>query len=123
MVSKDTIDTILKKFLTDSRRPGFLDKPEYKNYPKERTKEIYGSSCWYESHWSYEHVRTYVTNMILGRSYFCCAMPYQLAIEENFLDKVRVEDEMSESTFNSVALINVKVQLKFIEPFDSRGYA
>lgn len=102
LVAKDTIDTILKKFLTSPRRPGFLDNPEYANYPTERTKEIYASSCWYEGHWSYEHVRTYAVNMVRGRSYFVCAMPYQIAIKENLLDRERVEDEMSESTFNSV---------------------
>lgn len=102
MVSKDTIDTILRRFLTAPRHPGFLDKSEYANYPVERTKEIYASSCWYESHWSYEMVKSYVVNMIRGRSYFCCGMPYQLAIKENLLDKIRVEDEMSESTFNSM---------------------
>lgn len=121
MVDKNTIDTILKKFLTDSRRPGFLDKPEYKHYPKERTKEIYGSSCWYESHWSYELVRTYITNMILGRSYFACAMPYQLAIEENLLDKVRVEDEMSESTFNAVSFL-MEMQALFFGQSDGGLY-
>lgn len=105
MVDKNTIDTILKKFLTDARRPGFLDKPEYKDYPRERTKELYASSCWYESHWSYELVRSYITNMIMGRSYFACSMPYQLAIEENLLDRERVEDDMSESTFSSLSFL------------------
>lgn len=102
MVDKNTIDTVLRKFLTSPRHPGFLDKPEYINYPIERTKELYASSCWYEGHWSYEHVRSYVVNMIRGRSYFCCSMPYQLAIKESLLDRERVEDEMSESTFNDV---------------------
>lgn len=100
LVDKNTIDTVLRKFLTSQRHPKYLDKPEYKNYPKERTKELYASSCWYESHWSYELVRTYVVNMIRGRSYFCCAMPYQIAIKEGRLDKTKVEDEMSESTFS-----------------------
>jgi len=103
LVDKNTIDTILRKFLTAPRHPGYLDKLKYQGYPMERTKEIYASSCWYESHWSYEHVRTYVLNMLYGRSYFCCAMPYQLAIKENLLDRIRVDDEMSESTFNSVS--------------------
>lgn len=102
MVDKNTIDTVLRKFLTSPRHPGFLDKPQYVNYPIERTKELYASSCWYESHWSYEHVKSYVVNMIRGRSYFCCSMPYQLAIKENLLDRERVEDEMSETTFNEV---------------------
>lgn len=102
LVDKNIIDTILRKFLTATRHPGFLDKPEYADYPLERTKEIYASSCWYEAHWSYELARSYAVNMIRGRSYFICAMPYQMAIKENLLDRERVEDEMSESTFNSV---------------------
>lgn len=101
MVDKNTIDTVLRKFLTSQRHPAFLDKPEYKDYPKEKVKELYASSCWYESHWSYELVRSYVVNMIRGRSYFCCSMPYQLAIEEGRLDRTKVEDEMSETTFSS----------------------
>lgn len=102
MLDKTTIDMVLRKFLTSPRHPAFLDKPEYANHPIERTKELYASSCWYEGHWSYEHVRSYVVNMITGRSYFCCAMPYQLAIKESLLDRERVEDEMSESDFNDV---------------------
>lgn len=102
MVDKSTIDMVLRKFLTSQRHPLFLDKPEYKNYPKEKTKEVYASSCWYENHWSYEHVRSYVVNMIQGRSYFCCSMPYQLAIKEGRLDREKIEDEMSETTFNLI---------------------
>lgn len=102
LVDKNTIDMVLKKFLTQERHPAFLDKPEYKNYKKERTKEIYASSCWYESHWSYELVRSYVVNMIQGRSYFCCAMPYQICIKEGRLSREKIEDEMSESTFNAI---------------------
>ena len=105
LVDKNTIDTVLRKFLTSQRHPAFLDKPEYKNYPKEKVKELYASSCWYESHWSYEHVRSYVVNMIRGRSYFCCAMPYQLAILEGRLDKTKIEDEMSESTFSETTFM------------------
>ena len=102
MVDKNTIDTVLRKFLTSQRHPPFLDKPEYADYPREQTKEIYASSCWYEAHWSYEQVRSYVINMIRGRSYFCCAIPYQLMIKEGRLDRTKIEDEMSESTFNRI---------------------
>ena len=102
MVDKNTIDTVLKKFLTSSRMPGYLRKPQYADYPRERTKELYGSSCWYESHWSYELVKSYISNMMRGRSYFCCSLPYQLAIKEHILERERIEDDMSESTFNSM---------------------
>lgn len=102
MIKKDILDAVLRKFLTTPRHPGYLDKPEYSDMPTERTKEIYTSSCWYEAHWLYRHTRTYVENMVRGRSYFCCAIPYQLAICENLLDRERVEDEMSEADFNEV---------------------
>lgn len=102
MVDKNTIDTVLRKFLTSQRHPPYLDKPEYSNYPREQTKEIYASSCWYEAHWSYEQVRSYVVNMIRGRSYFCCAIPYQLMIKEGRLDREKIENEMSETTFNRI---------------------
>lgn len=44
MVDKSTIDTVLRKFLTSPRHPGFMDKPEYAHYPIERTKELYALS-------------------------------------------------------------------------------
>ena len=103
LVDKNTIDTVLRKFLTSQRHPAFLDDPKYKDYPKERTKELYASSCWYEAHWSYELVRSYVVNMIRGRSYFCCSIPYQLSIKEGRLDREKIEDEMSETTFNAIS--------------------
>lgn len=102
LVDRTIINTVLRKFLTSQRHPDFLDKPEYANYPRERTKELYASSCWYEGHWSYDLVKTYVVNMMRGRSYYCCSMPYQIAIKEQLLDRERIEDEMSESDFNEV---------------------
>ncbi len=102
MVDKNIIDSVLRNFLNVARRPGFMDKPEYANYPLERTKQIYASSCWYESHWSYALVKSYVENMIRGRSFFCCSFPYQLAIKEGLLDRQKIEDEMTDATFDEV---------------------
>lgn len=50
IVKKDDIDLVLKQFLTEPRRPPFLSKPEYSNYPSEPNKELYLSSAWYKSH-------------------------------------------------------------------------
>lgn len=122
LVDKNTIDTVLRKFLTSRRHPRYLDKPEYKDYPQERTKELYASSCWYESHWSYELVRTYTVNMIHGRSYFCCAMPYQIAIKEGRLDRLKVEDEMSESTF-SPSTFQMEMECLFFGQSDGGLYS
>lgn len=121
MVDKAVIDSVLRKFLTASRHPSFLDRPEYKDYPREKTKELYASSCWYESHWSYELVRSYVSNMIYGRSYFCAAMPYQIAIKEGRLDREKIEDEMSESTFSPTSFL-IEMECLFFGQSDGSLY-
>ena len=96
------IDTVLRKFLTEIRSPKYLEKPEYAHL-KERSRELYASSCWYESHWSFEKAISYLKNMLEGRSYAMCALPYQLPIKEGLLIREQVEDEMSESTFSEVS--------------------
>lgn len=101
MVSKDTIDTVLRRFLTAPRMPGYLHKKEYAHL-KERNKEIYLSSAYFKSHWSYEKVKDYARNMLDStKRYFVCGLPYQLSIAENLLDSEAVADEMSEAGFNS----------------------
>lgn len=100
MVEKDIIDTVLRRFLTAPRHPNYLDNPEYSNL-LERNKEIYMSSAWYESHWSFEKVKSYVANMLDdSKKYFVCALPYQISIKEGLLSREQIEDEMSESDFN-----------------------
>lgn len=100
MVSKDTIDTVLRRFLTAPRMPGYLHKKEYAHL-KERNKEIYLSSAYFKSHWSYEKVKDYARNMLDStKRYFVCGLPYQLSIAENLLDNEAVADEMSEAGFN-----------------------
>ena len=50
LIKKEVIETVLRPFMRSERMPGFLAKPEYANYPKERNKEIYMSSVWLKSH-------------------------------------------------------------------------
>lgn len=99
MVSKHVIDTVLRKFLSDPRHPGYLDKPEYSNL-QERNKELYATSAWYSSHWSFQKVKSFWKNMMLGRNYFVVSLPYQIAIKEGLLQREQVEDEMSEDDFD-----------------------
>lgn len=100
MVDKNVIDTVLKKFLTSPRHPEYLNKPEYKTLA-EMNKEIYCSSAWFQSHWSYQHFRTYFANMLDNkRKYYVASIPYQMAIKEDLLLREAVEDEMSEAGFN-----------------------
>lgn len=100
-VDPNIITAVLKKFLTAPRHPKFLNKPEYAGYPQERNKEIYMSSAWMKSHWSFAKLKTYVAQLLDDKKkYFCCGLPYQLAIKENLLMREQVEDEMSEQDFN-----------------------
>lgn len=105
MVDKDTIDTVLKRFLSSPRQPNYLNLPQYKNNPDllESNIEIYMSSCWYKSHWSFDKSKAYTVNLLGGRKgYFVCALPYQIAIKEGLLKRIDVEDEMSEADFDAV---------------------
>lgn len=101
MIPKSIVETVLKKFLTVSRQPGYLSKPEYKGFTKERNIQIYASSAWYKSDWSFERFKSYADNMLKDtKNYFCVDLPYQLAIKEGLLERISVEDEMSEADFD-----------------------
>lgn len=101
LVSLDIINTVLRKFLTAPRNPGYLKKPEYAHLT-ERNQEMYLSSAWYKHHWSFERMQAYFKSMISGRKYFVCGIPYQMAIKENLLDREQIEDEMAEADFNAL---------------------
>lgn len=102
MVDLNIITTVLRKFLTSPRNPKYLEKPEYKHL-QERNKELYLSSCWYKSHWSWKRLLTYFNNMVEGKKYFVCGLPYQLSIAEGLLMREQVEDEMSEDDFDPIS--------------------
>lgn len=102
MVDQNTINTVLKKFLTAPRSPGYLSNPKYADL-KERNAEIYMSSAWYSSHWSFKKAQSYVASMLDDkRSYFICGLPYQMAIMSGLLMREEVEDEMSEEDFDPI---------------------
>lgn len=103
MVDKGIIDTVIKKFLTAPRQPGYLNKPEYAHLI-ERNIQMYASSAWYGSHWSFERFKSYFANMLDdSKRYFCVDLPYQLSIKEGLLSREQVEDEMSEADFDPIS--------------------
>jgi hypothetical protein len=103
MVDKNIINTVLRKFLTAPRNPKYLNKKEYKHLA-ERNKEIYMSSCWFKSHWSFEKAKAYCANLVNdAKKYFICGLPYQISIKEGLLSREQVEDEMSEADFSEMA--------------------
>ena len=103
LVDLNTINTVLRKFLTAPRQPGYLSNPIYKHL-EERNCELYASSAWYQAHWSYEKAKAYYSNMLDDRrKYVCVGLPYQLAIKEGLLSRAQVEDEMSEEDFDPIS--------------------
>lgn len=102
MVAKDIIDTILRKFLTSPRMPGYLKNPQYKHLA-ERNKTLYLSSAFYKDHWSYMRAEDSCRFMLDDKKTdFVCGLPYQLALTEGLLFAEDVADQMAESDFSEV---------------------
>lgn len=102
MVDLDTINTVLRRFLTAPRQPNYLNNPKYAHL-LERNKEFYMSSAWYKNHWSFEKARAYTVNMLDDtKKYFICGLPYQVSVKEGLLSREQIKDEMSETDFDEV---------------------
>ena len=106
LINKDTIDTILKKFLTFRRMPDYseLSLEEKKaEYSKEKNLTLWLTSAYYKDSWAFMKCIDTFTNMIKrGRREFVCGFPYQLSIEEGLLDPEMVAGDMCESDFSAV---------------------
>lgn len=105
LIKEDVITTVLKRFLASPRQPEFLkNNPKKYAHLRERNKEIYMSSAWYCTHWSYKKAKTYTKNFFNdAKKYFICALPYQIAILEGLLMREQVEDEMAEEDFDEIS--------------------
>ena len=106
MVKKDTIDTVLKKFLTSRRMPPYkeLTLEERKaEYAKEPNKSCFLSSACFKDHWSYHKMLdTFKLMLDDTKTDFMCGFPYQLSIQEGLLFPEDVEGDMLETDFNEI---------------------
>lgn len=106
LINKDTIDTILKKFLTYRRMPNYSEltlEEQKTEYSKEKNLTLWLTSAYYKDSWAYQKCIDTFTNMIKrGRKEFVCGFPYQLSIEEGLLDPEMVASDMCESDFSDV---------------------
>ena len=106
LISKDTIDTVLKKFLTLRRMPRYeelTDAEKKIEYAKEKNLTMYLSSAYFKDHWSYTKcMDTFEIMKDENRHQFVCGFPYELSIEEGLLDPETVADDMSESDFSEI---------------------
>ncbi|PWT37693.1 terminase [Limosilactobacillus reuteri] len=102
MVKKEIVDKVLKPMLNVSRRPGFMARPEYENYPTESNKEIYISSAWFKSHWIWDEFKKYVKEMVEknNKDYFVALLPYQLSMRHHLLEQKRIDNERSADNFD-----------------------
>lgn len=106
MISKEVIDTILRKFLTQRRMPKYAELSEEERkieYAKEKNMTMYLSSAYWVDHWSYTKCEdTFEFMLDDTKRQFICGLPYQLSIQEGLLDSDTVADEMAESDFSDV---------------------
>lgn len=106
MVKKDTIDTVLKKFLTSRRMPPYRElTPEERKreYAKEPNKSFFLSSAYFKDHWSYNKmIDTFKMMLNDGKTDFVCGFPYELSIQEGLLFPEDVESDMLESDFSEI---------------------
>ena len=106
MISKDVIDTILRKFLTLRRMPRYsaLSKEERNaEYNKEKNKTMYLSSAYWADHWSYTKCQDiYAVSELDMSKGFTCSLPYHLSLKEGLLDRDLVESEVRETGFSEI---------------------
>lgn len=101
MVKKEVLDGVLRKFLGDPRHPKYLDLPQYYHL-QEDNKSAYLSSAWTKNHWSYEKYKATIKQMASGKPYFCCNLPYQIAVKNGLKKKSEIINEMTETDFDPV---------------------
>lgn len=116
MVKKDTVDTVLRKFLTSRRMPLYQELTEAEKkaeYAKEQNKECYLSSAYFKDSWAYTKTLDTFRIMLDDRKTdFVCGLPYQLSIQEGLLFPDDVEGEMLESDFNEIKF-GMEMEAKF----------
>lgn len=101
LVSKETIDMILRPFLNVNRTPPYLSNPQYSHLTEEN-KEIYISSAWYKNHYIWDMFKSYLNSMMAGKDYFVAVLPWQLSVYHNLLSRKRVEQQRQEEDFDQM---------------------
>ncbi|MFI8671821.1 terminase large subunit domain-containing protein [Bacillus paranthracis] len=101
LVSKETIDMILRPFLNVNRTPPYLSNPQYSHLAEEN-KEVYISSAWYKNHYIWDMFKSYLNSMMAGKDYFVAVLPWQLSVYHNLLSRKRVEQQRQEEDFDQM---------------------
>lgn len=107
IIKEDVLNRVLRPFLNYIRQPKFINRPEYSKQKKEllkkeETQEIYISSAYYKSNWSYSKFKSFVELMCKGKDYFAVAFPYQLSVHHGLLSEKRVEQMKLEPDMSEI---------------------
>ena len=106
LIDKNTVDTVLRKFLTQRRMPKYqalTEKERQVEYGKEKNITMYLSSAFFVDHWSYTKCTDTLKFMLDDTKHqFVCGLPYQVSIQSGLLDAETVQDEMLEADFSQV---------------------
>lgn len=111
MIDINILKKVLRRFLATPRQPKYLNNPKYAHL-QERNKEIYISSAWYKSHWSWDKFTSATKMMLQGKRYFTCALPYTLSIHHGLLTKEQIENERLEDDFDPIGF-EMEMSAKF----------
>ncbi|MDY4127632.1 terminase large subunit domain-containing protein [Peptostreptococcus porci] len=93
MVDKLILDQVLKPFLTNRRTPPFYFKPEYENYPKDSNKELYLSSAWLKSHWSWGKFNDIIKMMIDGKQAVAIDIDYHCSLDHGLITQEKIDED------------------------------
>lgn len=102
MIDYKIIKDVLKPIINVDRTPTFKlnDEEKYEDY-KEKNIEIYISSAWYKSHWSWDLFKEFYNNMLRNvKDAFVATLPYQVSILHGLLDPDRVNADMESDLFD-----------------------
>lgn len=81
MIAKNIIDSVLSPFLY-VRQADFLNYEEYSAMIEE-PKEVFISSAWYQNHWMWNLIRTFVKDMLTNKSSCVIGMDYSISLKHN----------------------------------------
>lgn len=96
LVDEGIYKGVLRRFLAGGRECGYHRKTKYKKI-RERNKELFLSSAWFESHWSWDRFRDFFGKSLRDdKAYFACGIPYQMSVKCGRLSREQIIDETQE---------------------------
>lgn len=113
LIKKDVVEQVFKPMLNVPRLPPFMNKPEYKDFPRERNKQIYISSAWFRSHWIWDEFNQFLKGFLQAKDYFVLSLPWQLSVHHKL---AFIEDINEARTSNSFDELGFQMEYDALFP-------